>query len=639
MMQRSKTSRLRVEQLEDRTTPSGTQIPAGEFNWMQYSPNGTLGQLIWNGQSLVYRIRSGSAWQSETVARSDDFTKLQYNSRDEVQAASQTAQLVYTTNGTAHALFLEKLFHWQTNTFQTVIRHYARGASGWRMVETITPTWRTTWGPNNLVAEAGPNNSIHLLFTETQTAATAVGQFGTGRLNYATNKSGTWTFAKIANTSDLNYDVWIMGMRYAPRFLSLAVDAQNNAHVTYTPQFFISGAFGTVRSELKYATNAGGAWQSETAIPSIDGSADAGLGASVAVAPNGTIAIASYYVDRYVSGSPENSWLMYSTRGTGGVWTTIAAVSSPDGYLGADGAHFTGVSPQLSFDAQNRPTIVFSDEGSEHLPISYANETSGQIRSTTLTNGSWVTTTVFRQTNPLTFQLFYPVAATFNGQTTYAGLVAASALDANKNPLRLDVSLVDVNAPGGSTVPPTVPPSPPPPPPPPSPPPPPPPVKPVLASATEAGTMTIVRVDYSNGSYYWWTPFGSYFTGGATVALADVNKDGIDDIIVASGPGISALVRVWNGKTRTLMADYSPLGTFAGGVNVAAGDVNGDGAADIVVGAKPGGSPVVTVISGANGTRLGQFLAYGAAYQGGINLGVGDVNHDGRADVVVAPGA
>src|SRR4029077_15366758 len=145
------------------------------------------------------------------------------------------------------------------------------------MVETITPTWRSTWGPNNLVVEAGPNNTFHLIFTETYNPATAVGQFGTGKLSYATNKSGSWIFSKVADTADLNYDVWIMGMRYAPRFLSLAVDAQGNAHVTYTPEFFISGAFGTVSSDLKYATNASGTLQSETLIASADGTADAGL--------------------------------------------------------------------------------------------------------------------------------------------------------------------------------------------------------------------------------------------------------------------------------------------------------------------------------------------------------------------------
>ena len=204
---------LRVEQLEDRTTPSGSQIPAGEFNWTQFSPTGSLGQLIWNGQSLVYRSRANSAWQSEVVAVSDDYTKPVYNSRDDMQTASQTAQLVYSSNGTPNVFFLEKSFHWQDNTFQTFIRHYARTANGWKMIETITPTWRTTWGANNLIAAAGPNNSFHLIFTETQTAATAVGQFGVGRLSYATNASGTWSFSKIADTADLNYDVWILGMR------------------------------------------------------------------------------------------------------------------------------------------------------------------------------------------------------------------------------------------------------------------------------------------------------------------------------------------------------------------------------------------------------------------------------------------
>ena len=52
---------LQLEQLEDRLTPAGSEVPAGEFNWMQYSSTGELGQLVWNGGTLVYhsRIQSG----------------------------------------------------------------------------------------------------------------------------------------------------------------------------------------------------------------------------------------------------------------------------------------------------------------------------------------------------------------------------------------------------------------------------------------------------------------------------------------------------------------------------------------------------------------------------------------------------
>src|SRR5436853_4466266 len=93
-------STLQVEQLEDRLTPAGSVIPAGEFNWTQYSPTGELGQLVWNGGTLVYRARVAGAWQETAVAGSGSFTAGQYNSPDEVETAAQTAQLVFTSDGT-----------------------------------------------------------------------------------------------------------------------------------------------------------------------------------------------------------------------------------------------------------------------------------------------------------------------------------------------------------------------------------------------------------------------------------------------------------------------------------------------------------------------------------------------------------
>jgi hypothetical protein len=644
--------RLMVEQLENRLTPSGSQIPAGEFNWTQYSPTGTLGQLIWDGQTLVYRTRVGDTWQSETVANSTDFTRPQYSSVSQLEAASRTAQLLYTSDGTAHALFLEYVYHWQTNTYQTEIQNYKRTSNGWVHVETITPKWQSEWGPNNLVAVAGANNSIHLIFTETNVAATAAGQFGEGTLWYATNKTGRWTFAKIANTADMDFDVWFAGGRWAPRFLSLAVDAQNNAHVTYCPEFYISGAFGTVHSNLMYASNSSGSWQSQLVQGAIDGTADAGLGASVAVAPNGTVAIASYYVDRYPTGSPLSSWLMYHILTPGG-WVTTTVVSTPDGYVAGDGPNFTGFAPQLTFNSQSDPTIVFSDEAGQHLPVSYANEVAGQIRTATWSGTQWNVSTVFHQTNPLVNQLFYPVSATFDGQTMYAGVVATSTLDSNLNPTQVDFALTDVGVPDTpvqpaanpvlrttkQTVPPVVPPvtptandpvvshtaaSPPL-------------VTPVQVTGTEAGTTTLIRVVYSDGSGFGGTPFSTMFFGGAAVALGDVNHDGVNDVIVASGAGIPGKVKVYDGVTRKMIASYRPFGLYSGGLSLAVGDITGNGATDIIVGTATGAGQVA-VIDGTTGQLIRQFAPYGANYTGGVRVAVGDVNHDSLADVVIAPG-
>jgi hypothetical protein len=645
MTRRAHSPALQVEQLEDRLNPAGSVIPAGEFNWTQYSPTGELGQLLWDGGTLMYRSRVAGAWQGQAVASSGAFTAGSYNSTDQVQKAAQTAQLVFTTDGTPHALFLERQWVSGANRYQTLIQHHARTSAGWQHVETITPGWMSQWGPNNLVARAGANNSIHLIFTETSAAATGVGNFGVGRLYYANNVGG-WNFAQVAETADLSQDVWFTGGRWAPRFLSLAVDAQNAAHVTYTPRFYIAGAFSTVQSELRYATNRTGGWASQTVMAPLDGTADAGLGASVAVSPTGQVAIASYYADRYTTGSPQSSRLMYHTKTSTG-WTHATIVSTPDAYAAGDGPRFTGFAPQLSFDSSGRATIVFSDEAGEHLPLSYANQFAGQIRVATQSGSSWSVRTVYRQSNPLVNQLLYPVATTRNGQTTFAGLRAVSALDANRNPVRTDFGVIDVNAPFGLGSPPVSTAAPVPP----STQPPATAVPPGVwggqptaspggwATGTDAGVVGRALTFRADGSLAMAvTPFGEGYRGGVRVARADVNGDGVPDLVTASGPGVGARVKVWDGATAALLADISPFVGYAGGLWVAAGDMNGDRVPDVAVGTDLGNLPHVKVFSGRDWGELTSFYAYAPGFLGGVRVAMGDVNRDGFADLVTGAG-
>ena len=642
MSRRAPSPALQVEQLEDRLNPSGSMIPAGEFNWMQYSPTGELGQLVWNGGTLVYRARVAGGWQDTAIASSGNFTAGQYNSTDEAQTASQTAQLVFTTDGTPHALFLEKFWNGSLGKYQTHIQHYARTSAGWQRVETIVPNWVTQWGPNNLVAEAGPNNTIHFIFTDTNVAATGVGNFGQGALHYASNASGRWAFNKIADTADLSQDVWFTGGRWAPRFLSLAMDATGAAHVTYTPQFYIAGAFSTVQSTLMYATNKGGAWRSQGVIGPQDGTADAGLGASIAVSPNGQVAIASYYVDRFNTGSPQTSKLLYHAL-VNGSWTTTTVASTPDGYVAGDGAKFTGFAPQLYFDANGRASIVFSDEAAEHLPVTYANQYAGQIRLATWNGSSWSIQTVYRQSDPLRNQLFYPVAATHNGRTTFAGLQATSALDGNRNPVRTDFGVIDVGAPFGSSAPPVST----------SPPVQPGPVPDAAparyATPAPAGIASGWAIALDNGAYASQvfvfradgslamsvTPYGDGYRGGVRFARADMNGDGVADLITVPKAGVEARVRIWDGVTAALLVDFAPFPGYDRGFYVTTGDVDRDGAPDIAVGLDQFPAPFVGVYSG-RGQLITGFFAYDPGIPSGVQVAMGDVNGDGYADIVTA---
>ena len=165
------------------------------------------------------------------------------------------------------------------------------------------------------------------------------------------------------------------------------------------------------------------------------------------------------------------------------------------------------------------------------------------------------------------------------------------------------------------------------------------PPQPYAVGAGQAGG-NVVRVFNPDGSLKVEVPaFEGNVSGGVRTATADVNGDGVADLIVGTGPGTVAEVRVFDGSTGQRLSTTLPFADFQGGVFVAAADFNNDGFADIVVTPDEGGGPRVSITSGKDGAVLANFFAIDDPnFRGGARAAAGDVNGDGTPDLVISAG-
>jgi hypothetical protein len=159
------------------------------------------------------------------------------------------------------------------------------------------------------------------------------------------------------------------------------------------------------------------------------------------------------------------------------------------------------------------------------------------------------------------------------------------------------------------------------------------------------------------------------FNGGVRVALADINGDGVPDIITAPGgvkvtlvnvngallpsfdfsAGRAPEIKVFSGVDGSVLDDFLAYpSSFTAGVFVAVADVNNDGKPDIITGPDATGTSGHTNVrvffnnhlinTGAALTPDLEFNAYNPGFGGGVRLAAADLNHDGFADIVTGPG-
>ena len=136
------------------------------------------------------------------------------------------------------------------------------------------------------------------------------------------------------------------------------------------------------------------------------------------------------------------------------------------------------------------------------------------------------------------------------------------------------------------------------------------------------------------------------------VAYADVNQDGIKDILTVNSTGSAAasMVTIQLGKLDGTYANPQnyPIGTTGGSItnitSIAAVDLNGDGKLDVVVaGTGSGGSGAVAVLRNTTSTAGNTAtFATAAFFQTGsapTSIAAADLNGDGKTDLAVTHNA
>ena len=140
------------------------------------------------------------------------------------------------------------------------------------------------------------------------------------------------------------------------------------------------------------------------------------------------------------------------------------------------------------------------------------------------------------------------------------------------------------------------------------------------------------------------------FRGGARSAIADMTGDGVADLIVVAGFGGGPRVAGFDGKSlsgtpQKIFGDFFAFEqTLRNGIFVTAGDLNGDGFADLIAGGGPGGGPRVLAFDGKSlltntQVNLANFFGGNVDSRGGIRVAVKDLDGDAQADLVVGSGA
>lgn len=157
-----------------------------------------------------------------------------------------------------------------------------------------------------------------------------------------------------------------------------------------------------------------------------------------------------------------------------------------------------------------------------------------------------------------------------------------------------------------------------------------------IITGTERGGGPQIRVFSSDGCLInpGFFAYAKNFRGGVSVSVADTNNNGSMEIIAGAGYGGGPHVRIFDASGKLLSPGFMAFDpSFRGGVTVATADIDNDGITEIVTTPGRGGEAEVRVFN-IDGQLTNQWSLGKADNSLGLELALVDLDEDGEQEIV-----
>lgn len=159
----------------------------------------------------------------------------------------------------------------------------------------------------------------------------------------------------------------------------------------------------------------------------------------------------------------------------------------------------------------------------------------------------------------------------------------------------------------------------------------------LVIGTEDGGAPQVLVYDYEGNLKSQFFAYSSSFRTGVSVAVGDLDGDGANEIITGPGAGGGPQVRVFDmdGNAKITAGFFAYATTVRNGVMVGAGDLDGDGDDEIITGTRAGSGPHVRTFDGeGNAVFSPGFFAYGTNVRNGVFVAACDLNGNGKKEIV-----